>query len=35
MENKTSFSVSVGISLLAVAVSLGILSWINGLTFIA
>ncbi len=35
MENKTSFSLSVGISLLAVAVSLGVLSWINGLQYIA
>lgn len=35
MENKTTFSLSVGITLLAIVVSLGILGWVNGFQYIA
>ena len=35
MENKTTFSLSVGITLFTFVVSLGILGWVNGFKFIA
>ncbi len=35
MENKTTFSLSVGITILAVVVSLGVLSWVSGLQYIS
>lgn len=35
MDNNASFSLPVGISLLAVFAALGIISWISGLTYIA
>ncbi len=35
MENNTTFSLSVGITLFAFVVSLGILGWVNGFQFIA
>lgn len=34
MENKTTFSLSVGITLFAFVVSLGILGWVSGSQFI-
>lgn len=33
MENKTTFSLSVGITLFAFVVSLGILGWVSGSQF--
>ncbi len=35
MKKNTSFSLSVGISLLALVVSLGVISWVNGLQYIS
>ena len=35
MEKNTSFSLSVGISLLAIVLVLGVISWVNGLQFIS
>lgn len=35
MENKATFSLSVGVALLAVVLALGTISWINGLQYIS
>ncbi len=35
MENKTSFSLTVGIAILATVLALGALSWVSGLQYIS
>lgn len=35
MENKSTFSLSVGLAILATVVALGTLSWVSGLQYIS